>query len=181
MNVLEATEKVINYGKNLSSPGIYLSNCYDILDNKIEETEEEVLKLDESLNIFFTQNIEFPIIAELKQQYNKLKEGHLEKNESEKEKCTLRNEKKLKQKLDSENFSLQNLTENRLQILEAGHLTKKELSSAISKIEGRIKGIKYYLDNIENYCQRHGFEDNFTNDVIEPMKEYINQKRKENF
>ncbi|MFK4912801.1 hypothetical protein [Lactococcus petauri] len=53
MTILEAAEKAINYGKNLISPGIYLSNCYDILDNKIEETEEDVLKLDENINIFF--------------------------------------------------------------------------------------------------------------------------------
>lgn len=37
------------------------------------------------------------------------------------------------------------------------------------------------MNHIENYCQRHGLEVNFENDVIEPMKEYIIQKRKEHF
>ncbi|MGL5342167.1 MAG: hypothetical protein ACRC90_04495 [Lactococcus garvieae] len=181
MTILEAAEKAINYGKNLISPGIYLSNCYDILDNKIEGTEEDVLKLDENINIFFRQNIEFPITLELKQHYSELKQAHLTNQKYKKKKCTLRYKKKFEQELNSELSSLQYFKENSSQILEAGHLTKKELNSAISKAEGKIKRTKYYLDNIENYCQRHGFEDNFTNDVIEPMKEYINQKRKENF
>ncbi|MEY8538193.1 hypothetical protein AALM99_07040 [Lactococcus muris] len=181
MTILEAAEKAINYGKNLSSPGIYLSNCYDILNNKIEETEEDVLKLDESINIFFMQNIEFPITAELKQHYSELKQAHLTNQKYEKKKCTLRYKKKFEQELNSELSSLQYFKENSSKILEVGHLTKKELNSAISKIEGKINRIQDHLDNIENYCQRHGLEVNFENAVIEPMKEYINQKRKESF
>lgn len=173
------------YSKNIKSPSIYLDECFNIMNNMKQSiemlSEEEVLKIDGEMNAFFTQNIEIPIVLDLKKKYKECKEILRKHQEVEKTKCTERNKKKLENKLSQAYSTLLYFKEEKEQILGAGHLTEKDFNTRVVRTEREIESLENNLATVENYCKAHGIEKDFSKIVIASMNNFINEKRKEMF
>ena len=157
------------YGKNIKSPSIYLDECKNILEHKNKGwlVEDDVLEIDGELDTFFTQNIEVPIVSELKKKYKECKENLRKHQEAEKMRCTERNKKQLEKRIEDEVFKLE------YEMFSPGEDRPK--------IEQKVKELKNRLANFENDCKKHGRENGFGDIVIANMNSFINIKRKEMF